>query len=226
MVAEKSVRVMGRAARASCAVACAFVCGSALGSPVTSKDFFSPYSPTITQWEVDGAGAAVTLLEGGTRSLPAGEYASSGFTFGQDIAWVNDSSAAFNGAQLLVGSLQNAIPSGQFNTFDVLFTEPTDAFGFVVVNSQNATTEPAFTAYDAQDNAIETVTWGAPFQQGVLAGAEYGFMGIWSEDAKIARVRVTKQFAILDDFYFATVPGPGGLAVIGCGVVMVGRRRR
>lgn len=215
--------VWHRLATASAVVA---ACGAAQASPVNSKDFFALYSPTITQWEVDGAGAAVTLLEGGTRSLPAGEYAGSGFRFSQDIAWVNDSSAAFNGAQLLVGSLQNAIPSAQFGTFDVLFTSPTDAFGFVVVNNESATTEPSFTAYDAQNNVIETVTWGAPFQQGVIAGAEYGFMGMWSQNAKIARVRVTKQFAILDDFYFATVPGPGAVGVmVIAGVVMVRRRR-
>ncbi len=202
------------------------VAGVASASPVSSKDFFAAYSPTITRWEVDGAGAAVTLLEGGTRSLPAGEYASSGFKFSQDIAWVNDSSAAFNGAQLIVGSLQNAIPSSAFDSFDVLFGDPTDAFGFVVVNNQSATTVPSFTAFDAQNNVIETVTWGAAFQQGVLSGAQYGFMGMWSQNAKIARVSVVKQAAILDDFYFATVPGPGGLVVIGCGAVMAGRRRR
>lgn len=197
-----------------------------MATPIDSRTFFDPYSPTTTLWEVDGAGVPVTLLEGETRNLPANEYASKGFTFSQNIAWVNDAGASFNGAQSLVGSPQNAIPSAAFNTFDVLFTNGTDAFGFVVINSTAATGVPTFTAYNAQNQIIETATWGPAFIDGTLGTAQYGFMGIYSPNQKIARVAISKQSAILDDFLFATVPTPGAAGILGAGLVVMGGRRR
>jgi hypothetical protein len=223
MAASNGRRVVSAVAAGGLAAALA---GGAGATPVDSRDFFSPFSPTLTTWEVRGNGAPITLLEGGTMALPAGEYASSGFTFSQDIAWVNDGSATFNAAQALAGSPEIAIPSAAFNSFDILFTVPTDAFGFVVINNSGASAPPAFTAFNALNQPIETVTWGAAFIDGTVGNAEYGFMGISSPADKIARVSVTKQAAILDDFLFATIPGPGAAAVLAAGLICAGRRRR
>ena len=215
-----------RVIRIGCVVlAAGGVAGWAQATPVDSRDFFAPYSPTLTTWEVDGSGAAVTLIEGETRSLPAAEYASSGFTFSQNIAWVNDASATFNAAQSLAGSPEIAIPSSAFDTFDILFTSPTDAFGFVVINN-SAAAAPMFTAYNAQNQVIESVTWGPAFIDGTIANAQYGFMGILSPNEKIARVAVFKDAAIMDDFLFATVPTPGSLGILGLAALATGRRRR
>ncbi len=210
----------------SCGLFVAALSGVAGATPIDTRDFFNPYSPTITTWENDGSGVPVTLLEGESRNLPAAEYLSRGFMFSQPIAWVNDANGSFNGAQALVGTPNNAIPSASFNTFDILFTDGTDAFGFVVVNNISATVLPSFTAYDAQNQAIQTVTWGPSFIDGTLGVAQYGFMGIYSPDAKIARVSVIKQFAILDDFLFATVPTPGAAGILGLGLLTLGRRKR
>lgn len=158
--------------------------------------------------------------------MPAAEYQSLGFVFDRDIAWVNDANASFNGAQSLVGSPQNAIPSAAFGSFEILFSTPTDAFGFVVINNVNATIEPSFTAYNAANLVIETVTWSPAFTQGTLGIAEYGFMGIASPQDKIARITLTKQTALFDDFLFATIPGPGAAGIVGLGLTLAAGRRR
>jgi hypothetical protein len=199
---------------------------AASAAPVDSREFFNPFSPTLTTWETRGNGTPLSLLEGETMILPAGEYAASGFTFSQSIAWVNDGSATFNAAQGLVGTPEIAIPSAAFNSFDILFASPTDAFGFVVINNSGATTLPSFTAFNALNQPIETVTWGAAFIDGTIGNAQYGFMGISSPADKIARVSITKQQAIFDDFLFATIPGPGAAMTLGLASIAAGRRKR
>ena len=87
------------------------------------------------------------------------------------------------------------------------------------------------TAYDSGGNVLETVTFGATFLDGSLTvaqtTADYGFMGLFTS-TNIAKVRVEKAAAILDDLRFSPsmVPAPGAAAALGLAGLLGLRRRR
>lgn len=217
-----------RAMRALSLASVTTIAGSALGAPISDRAFFDDLSPTVIDFETDGSGSALDLIQGEIVSLPADEYASLGVRFNQDIAWVNDGNAQMDAAQVLAATPVVSIPSSQFNSFSILFDVPVQAFGMFVANNRVAhQAGPSFTAYDSDGMVIETVTWGAGFIDNGFSLVDYGFMGISSAGVSIARVEITKQAAILDDLTFAVVPSPGAMGVLaGAGLVGARRRRR
>lgn len=216
------------ALRALSAVAVTAMAGSALAAPITDRSFFDDLSPTVIDFETDGSGAGMNLIQGQIQTLPANEYSSLGVRFNQNIAWVNDGNAQFDAAQILAATPVVSIPSSQFNSFSVLFDVPVEAFGMFVANNRAADqVGPSFTAYDADGMVIETVTWGNEFIEGGFSLVDYGFMGISSPGVLIARVEISKQAAILDDLTFAVIPAPGAMGVLaGAGLIGARRRRR
>lgn len=225
-------------------VALAIATGSgALADPIMDRGFFGPGATLIT-FEMRAGGEPVLspdldpLMEGETLPLPAAEYAPLGVTFDTDIFWVNDGNPLFDAAQLLAsmagqgGSPTNAIPSASIDAFEMLFFTPVDAFGFLVVTHAEEVTDVTFTAYDATDALVDTVSFGGAFVDDTISNAgatvAYGFMGISRSDEQspISRVVVTKGAAILDDLVFTPIPAPGAVALLGAAGLMTGARRR
>ena len=194
---------------------------SVSGAPITDPSVFGPGVGTAIDFETDGLGNPVNLIAGEVRLLPAGEYSALGVTFDRNINWVRDGNPAFQAALFLGGSPRNAIPSAAVNEFEVIFTDPVQAFGFFVVhNSTLDPTGPTFTAFDAGGNVIETVTFstavpGGGNQVPNATFVRYGFLGIDAGSPIIKRVRVTKTAAILDDLTFAeTLEEPEGACCV------------
>lgn len=198
---------------------------------ITDPAIFGSEPQTLITFENDGAGAPVSLLQGQSLVMPVDAYAAQGVVFLNQVRWVNDGSAAFDAAQLLAGSAPNAIPSSFVNVFEFNFTVPVKSFGFFVINNRAAATAPVLTAYDSGGNVLETVTFGATFLDGSLTvaqtTADYGFMGLFTS-TNIAKVRVEKAAAILDDLRFSPsmVPAPGAAAALGLAGLLGLRRRR
>lgn len=204
------------------------IAGPALGTPITDKLFFEFLSPTVINFETNGAGAPVNLIQGQIATMPANEYASKGVRFNKDLAWANDGNAQMDAAQFLGGSPVNSMPSSVFDTFTIHFDVPVKAFGFFVANNRLADPSgPSFTAYDDQGDVIETVNWGAAFVDAGFSMVDYGFMGLSSPEVAIARVEISKDAAILDDLTFSVIPAPGAMsALAGAGLLGLRRRRR
>lgn len=212
--------------RALSALAVTAMAGSALAAPITDRSYFDGLSPTVIDFETNGSGGALSLIQGEVQTLNANEYAGLGVRFSQDIAWVNDGNSLFDAAQTVAGTPVVSIPSSLFNSFDLLFDSPVHAFGlFVANNNAEDQTGPSFTAYDADGMVIETVTWGSAFIEGGFLSVDYGFMGISAPGAQIARVSISKQAAILDDLTFAVIPAPGAMGLL-AGAGLFGARRR
>lgn len=182
---------------------------AAFGAPITDPGVFGPGLTTEIDFESDGNGNAVNLIAGEVRLLPAGEYSSLGISFDRDINWVRDGNAAFQAALFLGGSPRNGIPSAAVNEFEVIYTDPVQAFGFFVVhNSTLDPNGPTFTAFDSMGNVIETVTFASTVPGGGsqipnATFVRYGFLGIDAGGATIKRVRITKSAAVLDNLTFA-----------------------
>ena len=196
------------------AVAALLATGAANAEVLSDRTEFQPTATTI-DFETDGAGAAVSLIEGETRILPADEYQASGFVFDRALNWVNDGNNSFDAAQQLGsadptigGSLDNAIPSAAVDTFEIVFTDPVEAFGFFVAHNtaEDPTGGPRFVAYDESGAVVDSAVFSDGFPGAQTIGiARYGFVGIRSEAAPIKRVTVVKTFAILDDLVFGDV---------------------
>jgi MYXO-CTERM domain-containing protein len=227
------------------AAGAAATCTVANADPVTDRAFFGPEA-TVIDFERRWDGTQVVsadldpLLEGETMPLPANEYASLGVTFGTDLWWVNDGTAAFDAAQILSGlagqggSQSLSIPSTWLDSFDLHFTTPVDAFGFFVADNWSEPKRAAvvFEAYDASDNLIDVAIFGGAFVDDTVSvlntTAAYGFMGISRNDEQnpIARVSITKGAAILDDLVFTQVPTPGAVGMLGLAGALSSIRRR
>jgi hypothetical protein len=214
-----------------CAAAAAAFAGIAQASSITDPSFFNSIPTTLINFETDGAGNPITLIQGQRQSMPSDAYAPQGVLFsGTNMSWVNDGNAAFDAAQSIGGSPVNSIPSSLCNQFTMTFTVPVQAFGFFVANNRTADpTGPTFVARDSQGNVLDTAAWAPKFIDGTITSpnttADYGFMGIVSTTS-IASVTVTKQSAILDDLRFSPVPAPGALALSAAGALVMLRRRR
>jgi uncharacterized protein (TIGR03382 family) len=201
---------------------------------ISDPSFFAPFPTTLINFETDGQGNPITLIQGQRLAMPSNAYAPQGVTFtgvGSPVYWVNDGNAAFDAAQILEGSPVNSIPSSLCNQFTLTFATPVRAFGFFVCNNRTADPiGPSFVAKDAQGNVIDTANWDSKFIHGTTTGpnttADYGFMGL-STGTPIASVTITKQAAIFDDLHFTQVPTPGVLSLgAAAGVAVLRRRRR
>lgn len=193
---------------------------------ISDASYFNPLPTTLIDFETDGLGSPVSLIEGQIMLMPAAEYASVGVTFSPQVYWVNDASGDFDSAQALGGSLDNAIPSSAVNTFTINFSVPVQAFGLWVVNNSTADPNgPTFTARDGSNQVIESVQFNGALVDGTVGVASYGFMGIFSP-TQISSVTITKQAAIFDDLRFSTAPTPGALGVLGVAGLLAKRRRR
>jgi MYXO-CTERM domain-containing protein len=206
---------------------------SARAAVITDPGFFPAGQSTLINFETDGAGNPITLIDGQRQAMPSNAYAAQGVTFagvGSQLYWVNDGNAAFDAAQLIGGSPDNSIPSSLCNQFTLTFTTPVRAFGFFIANNRLVDAAgPSFLVKDTGGNVITTVQFGAPFIDGTTSApnttADYGFMG-YQADTLIGSVTVTKQAAILDDLRFTSVPAPGPLALGAAGGLAMLRRRR
>jgi len=210
--------------------ALALAAGAAQATVIDSASFFSSISHTLIDFESDENGAPLSLLEGQSVVMPLSAYAPQGVSFLSAVRWVNDASPAFDAAQLIGGSADHAIPSSFVNTFSFAFTGSVRAFGFWVINNQEADAAgPIFRAYDAQNQLIEQVQFnGSTVDDTITDGvtvAGYGFMGIFA-DRDIARVEVVKVAATFDDLRFSAVPSPGAAALLGLAGIVGTRRRR
>lgn len=176
------------------------------------------------------------------------EYASLGFTWSESIDWVFDNQASFQIAQELSGALDGpfsdpstsghvAIPGpggpGDDGSFDILFSTPVTAFGFLTITDRTQGDAPSFEAFDADDNSLGTVTFsqGGDLVDGSLPPTgspvvDYGFVGVLS-DTPITRVTVNipSDNSILDDFIFAQVPAPATVVLLAAGIAYPTRRR-
>ncbi len=206
--------------------------GAASADAISDKSFFGP-DATVIDFETDGDGLPVSLMNGMTATLPAGEYAGRGVLFDRDISWVNDGGTLFDGAQTLGGSPEIAIPSANFDEFELLFPTPANAFGFFIAdNLGGPRAGVTLTAYDAADQIIDTQVFDSDFFDGTLSSGNtvvgYGFIGISRSDDQtpIARVSIPKDAAILDDLHFTLVPTPGAGALAAIALAGAARRRR
>lgn len=200
-------------------------------SGINNVGFFNAIPHTLIDFETDGAGASVSLIDGESLAMPSNEYAPQGVLFAGGLFWVNDGSSVFDTAQAIGGSGDIAIPSSACNQFTITFTNSIFAMGFWVVNNVSIpSTPPTIAAYDAANNLLGTVEFGGIFIDGQVSNgattAEYGFMGLSSATA-IDHVVVSKQFAIFDDLRYSAVPSPGPLvlAAFGAGLLFLKRKR-
>lgn len=204
---------------------------SAGAALITDASYFDGIPTTVINFETDGAGNPITLIQGQRQAMPSDAYAPQGVAFvGTNMSWVNDGNSAFDAAQSIGGSPTVSIPSSVCNLFTMTFSVPVRAFGFFVVNNRTADPiGPTFVARDAQGNVLDTASWDAKFIDGTITTpntvADYGFMGITASDL-IASVTVTKQAAIMDDLRFSPVPTPGAVALSGVAGLVGLRRRR
>lgn len=215
-----------RAGAGVASLALALSAGPAAADTIDDRGFFDPIPHTTIDFESRGDGSPLSLIDGQSLLMPANEYASLGVTFGPEVRWVNDGNPAFDAAQFIGGSPQVAIPSADVDLFDIFFSTPVRAVGMFVANNRvEDPSGPVFTAYDAGGAVLGTASFGAAFIDGSIGVADYGFMGILAGQ-DIARIRVTKEAAILDDLTFSPVPSPGAASLLGCGALVAARRRR
>ncbi len=215
--------------------------GTAAGAgTINDSSFFdSVVGSTMIDFETDGSGGSVNLLNGQSSAFGANEYASLGVVFSGGNQWVNDGGVSFDAAQLLSGiSGENSIPGATLDTFSIEFTTEIDAVGFWIANNYvTDSTGPTIVAYDDTNTILESVNFGtidssSIFVDGRIGVADYGFMGL-TTDVPIARIEITKDAAILDDFIFGDVTQPpviplphaAGMGLAGLAIVTMRRRR-
>lgn len=206
--------------------------GIAQAGIITSPSEFSSVPHTLIDFETNGSGGTISLIQGQSLVMPVGAYAAQGVVFNSAIRWVNDGSAAFDAAQAALGSGIIGIPSSFVSTVDFNFTGTVRAFGiFIANNSVIDALGPTITAYDASGGVIQTLHWGSQFIQGTIVSgntnADYGYLGL-SSSTPIARVVIVKQAALLDDLRFGStmVPAPASLGALGMAGLFASRRRR
>lgn len=226
MKADSKVRLV-----AGMAALVAGFAATAQASVIVSGDraAFEAIPHTLIDFESTGAGVPLGLIPGQSQAMSATEYLALGITFSPQVNWVNDGSSAFQGALLVGGSQETAIPSAGVNDFTVLFSIPVRAFGFFVVNNRAATITPSFVVRDAAGGVMATQAFTGNLIDGSISNAnttaDYGWVGFIS-DTPMASVSFSKEAAIFDDFIISTVPTPGALALLGFGGVAMLRRRR
>jgi hypothetical protein len=200
-------------------------------APITDKSYFFKGPSTLIDFETDGNGAPISLIDGQSLSMPTTAYQSKGVVFSSGVKWVNDGTPAFDAAQNISGTPTISIPSSGITSLTVTFSTAVHAVGIWIANNfQLDSAGPTMTARDASNNVIESVSFGnqsggSPFVDGRIMFCDYGFMGIASK-AAIKSITITKNAAILDDLIFDQVPAPAGAGVLGVGLAVWSRRRR
>lgn len=205
---------------------------SAQAGMITSKSFFNSIPTTTINFETNGAGVPVPLIDGQTLTMPTSAYQNLGVLFQSPIAWVNDGGIDFDIAQFIGGSPDNSIPSSSVGSLVIQFAAPVRSVGFFIANTYSLDgTGPTFVARDSQGAILESVSFGtqsgsSPFVAGRTGSADYGFMGLTST-TPIFTLSVSKQAAILDDLMFSSqIPAPASALVFGGLAIWAGARRR
>jgi hypothetical protein len=202
---------------------------------IDDADFFSSISHTLITFNTYANGDPVVLGQGEWCTMYYDEYIDSGVWFDYEpydyptnLSYVNDADANFDIAQGIGGSLQIAFPSDAEDSFAMVFDDPNKpvrAFGFWVVNNNTEPNGVTFTAKNASGDVLGTVSLEGSLIDGTLGSADYGFMGLYA-DEDIARVEITKEYALLDDLRFSEeVPEPVTVGLLALGGLAVLRRR-
>lgn len=204
-------------------VAVSFNSRPASAMVILDSDFFSGTTHMFITFETDGLGNKLNLAQGQTQSMPSDEYAHYGFTFEPGISWVNDGNSEFDEAQAIGGSPEIGIPAG-VDDFIINMSFPTRAFGFWVINSPFSYAVLTLEAY-GDEGLIEEATFEGDAIDGVIgSSAEYGFLGIAS-DQFITSIHVTKGAAMLDNFTYSPIPEPATIILLGLGCLALLRKQ-
>jgi len=206
-----------------------FSFSSSLADVILDSDFFSTIPHTLVTFETDGEGNQVIIAAGDERAMPVDEYAALGFTFPEEILWVN-TEGFFDQGQTIGGSLDISIskvykaepflPSDYY--IDIDFLIPLRAFGFWVVHNP-VTESPTFTAYGT-NGVIETAVFEGDAIDGSIGQVNYGFLGITAQE-NITRIRLTEYAATLDNFTHSPVPEPATISLLGMGMFLLKHRK-
>jgi hypothetical protein len=221
--------------------------GGASGAPIFDLSFFDTEPAVYIDFETDGSGAPVNLLDGQTLTMPAAEYAdydpenlhgfTTGVTFSPQVNWVNDGNL-FDNILDAFASPQNGISSADIDLFELAFSSPVTSFGLWVAdnNSIGTGTQPIFTIKDTQGQIIEVLDFNGlsgAFHDGTfdVGGSivNYGFMGYAinpQSQVTIGSVEIQKGESIFDDLTFVPVPAPSTLALSALTGIYALRRRR
>ncbi len=218
---------------------------SSQGVPIFDISFFAKETVVLIDFETNGSGVPVDLLDGQTLSMPTAEYAdydpnddfafTTGVSFSPQVNWVNDGNL-FDNILDAFASAENGIPSANIDNFEVSFTSPVISFGFWVADNDTpgTGTQPIFTVKDTQGQIIEVLDFNSGiFHDGTfnVGGSivNYGFMGFAmnpESNVRIGSVEIVKGEAIFDDLTFIPVPTPSTIALLGVSGLYTLRRRR
>lgn len=221
--------------------------GIAQGTPLFDNASIIAGDNIFIDFETDGAGAPVDLLDGQSLAMPANEYAdydpmnafnfTTGVSFSPQVNWVNDGNL-FDNILDAFASAENGIPSANIDEFTLNFSSPVTSFGLWVADNDSASTgtQPIFTVRDTQ-GAIITVldfnSMGGAFHDGTInIGGDtvnYGFMGYAlnpGATVQIGSVDIVKGESIFDDLAFVPVPAPSTLVLLSLAAPGALRRRR
>ena len=221
--------------------------GAPNGTPIFDFSFFDTEPSVYIDFETDGSGAPVNLIDGQTLTMPTAEYAdydpdglfgfTTGVSFSPEVNWVNDG-ANFDGILDAFASATNGIPSADIDFFELSFTSPVTSFGFWVADnaSQQSGTQPIFTIKDTQGQIIEVIDFNGfagAFHDGSFnvgsTTVNYGFMGYAmnpGSQSAIGSVEIQKGESIFDDLTFIPIPAPSTIALSALSGIYAFKRRR
>lgn len=238
---------MGRASRLKSSGLAGFVALLFLSSPALA------FHPVIHDDRSAFAGVPGTLLDFETRAdgtdpfdgfsmsegvdSPTDEYAAQGFVVeGTTPVWIRIFRDGFPEVLEQAGSpdILFGIAATNSTVVELQFTTPLQSVGFLALSTRLAflpapdPTELRF--YDQFNELIVALTLDGPLLDGTIGDIEFGYMGVSTfGDRLIDRMEVIRprSFGIDDLFMSSTpVPAPGGVVVMGVGVVALGGRRR
>ena len=173
---------------------------------IYGADYFEGLPATVIDFELDGSGAPIEVVEPFAQLMPPGEYAAQGVTFDPAVWWVDDTGACFDGALAQGGTPPLAIPGGT-DEFDLLFDPPVRSFGVWVVHLTDDGMAPTFEAFDGLGARLGGRIFEGAFVDGTVGPSgqvSFGFLGLAS-DVPMARVRFVKLAAQFDRLTFSTL---------------------